>query len=169
MLVDSHCHLALPEFDADRPAVLARAQAAGVRALVDVGIGPGSWERTLALAAAETCVWAALGLHPNEAETADETTLPRLREVLAAPRVVAIGETGLDYHWQRAAPDTQRALFVAHLALARELDLPVSSTAATPMTICWRRWRLRAGARAGCCTALPAAWSRQREASRSAT
>ena len=125
MLVDSHCHLALPEFDADRPAVLARAQAAGVRALVDVGIGPGSWERTLALAAAEPGVWAALGLHPNEAETADETTLSRLREVLAAPRVVAIGETGLDYHWQRATPAAQRALFVAHLALARELDLPV--------------------------------------------
>lgn len=125
MLVDSHCHLALAEFDADRAAVLERARAAGLRALIDVGIGPGSWERTLALAAREPLVWAALGLHPNEAETAAVETLPRLRALLGSPRVVAIGETGLDYHWQRAAPAAQQALFVAHLALARELDLPV--------------------------------------------
>src|SRR5687768_15362859 len=104
MLVDSHCHLALAEFDADRPAVLARARAAGVAALIDVGIGPGSWERTLALAEAEPGVYAALGLHPNDVAAADATALVRLAELLAAPRVVAVGETGLDYHWDRTPP-----------------------------------------------------------------
>ena len=125
MLVDSHCHLALDAFDEDRAAVLARARAAGVGALVDVGIGPGSWERTLALAAAEPIVHAALGLHPNDAETASPDVLGRLTALLREPAVVAIGETGLDYHWDRAGRAAQRRLFEAHLDLARVHDLPV--------------------------------------------
>jgi TatD DNase family protein len=125
MLVDSHCHLGLPEYDADRPAVLARARAAGVRAMLDVGIGPGSWERTLALAAEEPDVWAALGLHPNDIAGAEAGAMARLESLLSAPRVVAVGETGLDYHWRRTPPAVQRATFEAHLALARARDLPV--------------------------------------------
>jgi TatD DNase family protein len=125
MLVDSHCHLALPDYDADRAAVLARARAAGVRAMIDVGIGPGSWERTLALAGREPDVWAALGLHPNDVAECGLDALDRLPPLLARPRVVAVGETGLDYHWQRTPPLLQRQAFVAQLALARSRDLPV--------------------------------------------
>jgi TatD DNase family protein len=125
MLVDSHCHLALAEFDDDRLAVLARARAAGVVALIDVGIGPGSWERTLALAAAEPAVYAALGLHPNDVAEAGASAMARLDELLSTPRVVAVGETGLDYHWDRTPRAVQAAAFVDHLALARRHDLPV--------------------------------------------
>ena len=125
MLVDSHCHLGLPDYDADRPEVLARARAAGVRAMIDIGIGPGSWERTLALAAQEPDVWASLGLHPNDIAEAEADAMARLAALLAEPRVVAVGETGLDYHWRRTSPTMQRATFEAHLALARAHDLPV--------------------------------------------
>jgi TatD DNase family protein len=93
--------------------------------MVDVGIGPGSWERTLALAAAEPDVWAALALHPNDIADAEAGAMPRLESLLPSPRVVAVGETGLDYHWQRTPPATQRTAFEAHLALARARDLPV--------------------------------------------
>jgi TatD DNase family protein len=125
MLIDSHCHLALPAFDADRPAVLARARAAGVTGLIDVGIGPGSWERTLALADAEPDIWAALGLHPNDVAGAPDDAPDDLARLLPSPRVVAVGETGLDYHWQRTPPERQRAALVAHLDLARRFGLPV--------------------------------------------
>lgn len=125
MLIDSHCHLALPDYDADRAAVLARARAAGVRAMIDIGIGPGSWERTLALAGREPDVWAALGLHPNDVTAFGLGALDHLPPLLARPRVVAVGETGLDYHWQRTPLPLQRQAFVAQLALARAHDLPV--------------------------------------------
>jgi TatD DNase family protein len=125
MLVDSHCHLATAAFDDDRPAVLARARAAGVRALIDVGVDPEGWARTLALAAAEPEVFAALALHPNDVAEVGLAAIDALPPLLAAPRVVAVGETGLDYHWQRTPPAMQQAAFRAHLALARRLDLPV--------------------------------------------
>lgn len=125
MLIDSHCHLSLDAFNADRPAVLARARAAGVRAVIDVGTEPGGWERTLSLASQEPDVWAALGLHPNEVADAPASAMARLAELLPTARVVAIGETGLDYHWQRTPSDQQQAVLLAHLDLARQFHLPV--------------------------------------------
>lgn len=125
MLIDSHCHLALDAFDGDRAAVLDRAHAAGVTAMIDVGIGPGSWERTLALALAEPSVFAALGLHPNDVAEAAPDAMTRLAALLDAPRVVAVGETGLDYHWDRTPRAVQWTTFEAHLALGRARNLPV--------------------------------------------
>ncbi|MGE0710163.1 MAG: TatD family hydrolase [Planctomycetota bacterium] len=124
MLVDSHCHVSTPRYDADRAEVLARARAAGVQAMVDVGCDLASSEASAALAAREPDVWAVVGLHPHEARHWDEATPDRLRALAALPRVLAVGEMGLDFYYDHSPRDVQRQVFRAQLALARELDLP---------------------------------------------
>jgi TatD DNase family protein len=129
LLVDSHCHVAEREFDADRDAVLERAAAAGVTTLVCVGAtgrvddnGP-----TLALAGAHSGVQvvASVGIHPHDAATADDAALAALRRMAAAVGVVALGETGLDYFYEHSPRAAQRNAFARTAALARELDLPL--------------------------------------------
>jgi TatD DNase family protein len=129
LLVDSHCHVAEREFDADRDAVLERAAAAGVTTLVCVGAtGPVEDNApTIALAGMRrgVRVVASVGIHPHDASTADETALAALRRFAAAPGVVALGETGLDYHYEHSPRAAQRAAFARTAAMARELDLPL--------------------------------------------
>src|SRR5262249_42956335 len=124
-LIDSHSHVAEPEFDDDRDAVLARAAAAGVPTVVCVGAvgrvdnnGP-----TLALAGtrAGVRVVATVGIHPHDAATADDAALATLRGMAAADGVVALGETGLDYHYQHSPRAAQLDAFARTAALAREL------------------------------------------------
>jgi TatD DNase family protein len=128
MWVDSHCHVSADEFAADRDAVLARGWAAGVDALIAIGAGYGvdANAGAVALAAADPRVFAAVGVHPHDARLLDDAGRGRLREWLAAPRVVAVGECGLDYWYEHSPRAEQRAVFAEHVALARELDLPVS-------------------------------------------
>ncbi|MBI2933388.1 MAG: TatD family hydrolase [Planctomycetes bacterium] len=125
MLIDSHAHLDDAAFDADRDAVLERARRNDVRRIVTVGTDPTSCEKALAIAEAEDGVVAALGLHPHESDRCAGDDLARLRRLAASPKVVAIGETGLDYAKKFAAVENQQALFRRHLALARELGKPV--------------------------------------------
>ena len=120
-MIDTHAHLDACADDAD--ALVARARATGVTRIVSVGTGPQSWRATLAVAEHNDGVHAALGLHPHEA--ADEGALDELREALAHPRAVAVGETGLDYFRDYAPRDAQRRVFDAQLDLARELRKPV--------------------------------------------
>ena len=130
-LSDTHCHLNLPEFAADLPDVLSRADTAGVVRVLVPAIDLATGERALDLAAGPQVgprVYVAVGVHPNEA--ADSAlSLPeaveQVRQLASRRSVVAIGEIGLDYYWQRAEPRTQRAWLEAHLALATELELPV--------------------------------------------
>ncbi len=128
-LVDSHCHVAEPEFDADRDAVLARAAAAGVTTLVCVG-ATGPVERN-ALAVAlvgrhdDVTVFATVGVHPHDASTLDEEALDALARLAAAPGVVGIGETGLDYHYDHSPRPAQRHAFARTAALARRVGLPL--------------------------------------------
>jgi len=128
-LIDSHCHIAEPEFDADRDAMLARAAAAGVTTVVCVGaVGRvDSNQPTLALAGTRSGVRvvATVGIHPHDASTADDAALATLREMAAAPGVVALGETGLDYHYEHSPRAVQLDAFARTAALARELDLPL--------------------------------------------
>jgi TatD DNase family protein len=128
-LVDSHCHVAEPEFDADRAAVLARAAAAGVTAIVCVGAtGPvASNEAALRLAGfhAGVRVAVAVGIHPHHARTADDAALATLARMARAPGVVAVGETGLDYHYDHSPRDAQQAAFARTVALARDVRLPL--------------------------------------------
>jgi TatD DNase family protein len=128
MWIDSHCHVSADEFSTDRAEVLARARAAGVEAFVAIGAGYGVEANAgaVALAAAEPDVVATVGVHPHDARLLDDAGRARLRAWLAAPGVVAVGECGLDYWYDQSPRDAQRAVFAEQVALARELDLPVS-------------------------------------------
>jgi len=124
-LFDTHAHLHFPEFAGDLAAVLARARAAGVRRMVTIGTDVATSRAAAALAAREPDVWAAVGIHPHEAADADETALAEIERLASAPRVVAIGETGLDFFRDRSPREAQARAFSAQVALARRLDKPV--------------------------------------------
>lgn len=124
-MMDTHCHLDLRQFDDDRDAVIDRAKAAGVRAIVNPAIDLDSCRRVLALAEAYPNIYAAVGVHPNDCGDFDETALVALRELARHPKVVAIGETGLDYYWEQVSHAQQIRALRAQLALAAEFNLPV--------------------------------------------
>jgi len=124
-LADTHCHLDLRQFDGDREDVVARAEAAGVRIIVNPGIDLDSSRRALALAERHRGIYAAVGVHPNDCAGFDDATLAALRGLATHPKVVAIGEIGLDYHWERVPHEKQKLVLRAQLALAADLGLPV--------------------------------------------
>ena len=128
MWLDSHCHLTADAFAGDRDAVLARAQQAGVEAFVAIGSGYGVAEnaRAVALAASDSRVFASVGVHPHEAKEWHAGTQDLLAGWLDHPRVVAVGECGLDYHYMHSQREAQREAFAQQVALARARDLPVS-------------------------------------------
>ncbi len=125
MLVDTHCHLQLPEFDGDREEVLARARAAGLAAFVVPGIDVETSRQAVALADSHSDVYATVGVHPHEASTFNGRTLAILSSFANSSKVVAIGEIGLDYYRRLSPPEVQRKVFRQMLALAGELRLPV--------------------------------------------
>ncbi len=122
-LVDTHAHLDGSDFDADLADVLARARAAGVAAMVSCGQDEATSSATLALARAHTVIAPAVGVHPHEAKSAGD--LRWLETMLDDERVVAVGEMGLDYHYDFSPRDVQRAVFARQLDIARARDLPV--------------------------------------------
>jgi TatD DNase family protein len=126
--VDSHCHVSADAFDADRAETLSRAREGGVEAMIAIGAGWGVEANgpAVELAAREPDVWATVGVHPHDAKLLDDGGRRRLREWLGAPRVVAVGECGLDYWYDHSPRDLQRRVFGEQLALARELGLPVT-------------------------------------------
>lgn len=125
MLVDAHCHLGDGAFDQDRAAVLARARAAGVGHIVVIGETLEQAVRAAGLARAIPGLSATAGVHPHEAKSWSPDAERRLRELLADPLMVAVGETGLDYHYDHSPRDAQRRAFEAQLGIAAELGKPV--------------------------------------------
>jgi len=125
MLVDTHAHLMDPAFADDLPAVLERAVAAGVAAMVCVGYDERSSVQAVALAERYPQIVAAVGIHPNSAGAAGPGAFAQIQRLARHPRVVGIGETGLDNYRKRTPPAMQREWFARHLDLAAELDLPV--------------------------------------------
>ncbi len=125
MLVDAHLHLDAPAFDADRDAVIARATAAGVGLMVSAGTSLDGSRRTLALAERHPAVRAAVGVHPDAVDRVDDTWLDALRALARHPRVVAIGEVGLDYARSRVPRPAQQEAFRAQVRLAVREGLPV--------------------------------------------
>lgn len=122
---DSHCHLTSERFAEDRAAVLARAAAAGVTRVVTIASDVEDARSALQVARATPGVWSTAGVHPHEAGAAAEDAVERVRELAAEPEVVAVGETGLDYHYDLSPRAVQQHLFDQHLGLGAELDLPV--------------------------------------------
>jgi TatD DNase family protein len=123
---DTHCHLNHSQFEADWPAALERARAAGVRTLLLVGFDLPSSRRALELAvSAGPGLWAAVGIHPHDAEDWSPAARDELGELAAAPQVAAIGEIGLDFFRDLSPRDSQARAFRAQLELAAELGLPI--------------------------------------------
>jgi len=124
-LFDTHAHLHFPDFTADLEAVLVRARAAGVRWMVTIGTDAETSQAAVALAGREPGVWAAVGIHPHDASTADETSVAAIARWAAEPRVVAIGEIGLDFFRNLSPREDQERAFRRLLALARRTGKPV--------------------------------------------
>ena len=126
-LIDSHCHLDSPEFDADRDAVIERALEAGVDHMMAIGTGSGppDLEAGVRLADKYPAFYATVGIHPHDAAKASGADLRRLAELLAHPKVLAVGEIGLDYHYDFSPRDTQRAIFIEQMAIAATAKKPI--------------------------------------------
>lgn len=125
MFTDTHCHLYFNSFDTDLPAVLERAWDAGLERILIPGIDLATSQAAVELAGKDSRLYAAVGVHPNDSAGWDKNTVRALRDLAAHPKVVAIGEIGLDYYRDRVPPPHQRQIFQAQLDLAAELGLPV--------------------------------------------
>jgi TatD DNase family protein len=125
MLIDSHCHLTFPELAHQVDEVLRRAAEAGVTHAITIGTDLDDASRAVALAQRRAEAFAVVGVHPHEAGRVPGDFVERLRELACEPRVVGLGETGLDYHYDHSDRSSQRAVFEAQLSLAQELSLPV--------------------------------------------
>jgi TatD DNase family protein len=125
MLVDSHCHLDYPGLAEDQQGVLARARAAGIGGFLNISTRQGEWRKIVATAEREDDVWASIGIHPHEADNHADLGKAALMEASAHPKVVAIGETGLDYYYEHSDRETQQALFRVHIEAARQTGLPL--------------------------------------------
>ena len=124
-LIDTHCHLTFGELAGQVEAVLQRASEAGVRHCLTIGVTPEDGGRCVELAEKHAGVFAAVGIHPHEAQRFAGADLSGLGELLGHPRVVAMGEIGLDYHYDFAEGKAQRALFEAQLGICAEAGLPL--------------------------------------------
>ena len=124
-LFDSHCHLDYPDFADEIEAVVARAHAAGVERVITISTRVAHGERLAALAERFPNIWFTIGTHPHQAAEEAETDAAAIRRFAAHPKCVGIGEAGLDYHYNYAPPDIARKVFIAQIALARTLGLPL--------------------------------------------
>jgi TatD DNase family protein len=124
-LIDSHAHLADDRILPDVDAVVARAREAGLAGIVTIATDAEDARTHLGLAERFADVWSTAGIHPHAAGTSSDATLAAVRELAAHPRVVALGETGLDYHYDFSPREAQRTNFARHLEMARETGLPV--------------------------------------------
>ena len=125
MLADSHCHLNYEGLVEEQQAVLARARARGVTAMLNIATREREWDAVLATAESEPDVWATVGIHPHEADQHPHIDTAKLVERARHPRVVGIGESGLDYHYDHSDRARQQDSFRAHIAACRETQLPL--------------------------------------------
>lgn len=124
-LADSHCHLIYKGLGEQQPEVLARAREAGVVAMLNISTREREWDEVIAVAEREADVWASVGIHPHEADEHPDIQASKLIEKAQHPRVVGIGETGLDYYYDHSDRDRQRASFRTHITACRETQLPL--------------------------------------------
>jgi TatD DNase family protein len=125
MLIDSHCHLEFPDLQREIDAVVTRAEAAGIARMVTISTRVRRHDTLLAITEHFAPVYCSVGTHPHHAAEESDVTLAELRERAARPKVVAIGEAGLDYYYDRSPRDVQERVFRTHIAAARESGLPL--------------------------------------------
>jgi TatD DNase family protein len=125
MFIDSHCHLNYKGLIEDQAAVIARARSAGVTTMLNISTRESEWDDVLATAEREADVWASVGIHPHEADAHAHIDTAKLVARAAHPRIVAIGESGLDYYYDHSDREQQRTSFRAHIAASRETGLPL--------------------------------------------
>jgi len=125
MLIDTHCHLDFPPFEPDRDAVIQRAKAAGIAYFVNIGSTLESTNASCALAEKYKEVYASAGVHPHAADTFDLQAENKLKILAQNNKIVAIGETGLDYFRSLSGPDNQKQAFIKQIELAKDLNLPL--------------------------------------------
>jgi TatD DNase family protein len=125
MLIDSHCHLNYKGLIEDQDAVIARARAAGVSGMLNISTRECEWAAIIATAERAPDIWASVGIHPHEADSHAHVDTAKLMDAAAHPKVVAIGETGLDYYYDHSDRAQQRAGFRVHIEAARQTGLPV--------------------------------------------
>ncbi len=127
-LIDTHCHLDFSDFDSDRGEVIKRAQEGGVRKIINVGCDLERAKKSIEIAKKHEFIFTSVGLHPQEAEAGDEIFFSHLRKLLKEPKVVAIGETGLEFYGENNSPESrerQKEIFLKQLDLAAEFKKPV--------------------------------------------
>jgi TatD DNase family protein len=124
-LIDTHCHLTFDDLSGDIDAVIERSIAASVTGWVTVGTDPQQNQKAVELAERYENMYAAVAIHPHDAKTVTSDTIAELKRLAKNQKVVAIGETGLDYHYNHSLHEDQRRVFAQHLEIAAELDLPV--------------------------------------------
>lgn len=125
MFVDSHCHLNYKGLVEQQADILARARSSGVSAMLNISTRESEWDEVIGLAEQETDVWASVGIHPHEADAHKGIDAAKLIERAENPRVIGIGESGLDYYYDKSDREQQRASFREHIVAARETGLPV--------------------------------------------
>ena len=125
MFVDSHCHLNYQGLVEDQPAVLARARAAGITAMLNISTRASEWDAVIATAERADDVMASVGIHPHEADQHPEIDTATLVEKASHPKVIGIGESGLDYYYDHSDRERQRQSFRAHIAASRATGLPL--------------------------------------------
>jgi TatD DNase family protein len=125
MLIDSHCHLDFPELAADEAGVLTRARTAGVAGMLTIGTRLDQFDKVRAIAERHENIWCSVGVHPHEAKEEGQRTPNRLVEATRHPKVIGIGETGLDFYYEHSPREEQAESFRAHIAAARQTGLPL--------------------------------------------
>lgn len=125
MFIDSHCHLEYEGLVEDQNGVLDRARAAGIRGFLNISTRRSEWERVVGTAARHPDVWASVGIHPHEADQHADLGETALFEATRHPKVIGIGETGLDYYYDKSDREVQQALFRTHISVGRETGLPL--------------------------------------------
>jgi TatD DNase family protein len=125
MLIDSHCHLDFPELAGDEAGVLVRARTAGVAGMLTIGTRLDQFDRVRAIAERHENIWCSVGVHPHEAKEEGQRTPDRLVEATRHPKVIGIGETGLDFYYEHSPREEQAESFRTHIAASRQTGLPL--------------------------------------------
>jgi TatD DNase family protein len=125
MLVDSHCHLDFPDFAEEREAIIERARAAGIGTMVTICTRLDEFPAVLAIAESDEDIWCSVGVHPHEAADYTETSVEDLAALAAHLRVIGIGETGLDFHYDHSPREVQERVFRTHIAASQASGLPL--------------------------------------------